>query len=62
MKEIRGQAGYDLGLLEGQKVGWCHWNIMKEGAEEGALEGASDHTSDTVGKRFQVFLTPEFVH
>lgn len=27
---IRGQAGYDLGWLEGQKKSHCHWTIMKE--------------------------------
>lgn len=40
---VRGQAGHDLGLLEGQKS-VSHWNIMKEGYEEGGVEGASDST------------------
>lgn len=58
---IRGQAGYDLGLLEGQKEGQGHWNIMRGGREERGGEGASAHTRDPVGKRSQVFLIPEFV-
>ena len=59
---IRGQDGYDLGRLEGQKKSHCHWTIMKEGGGEGGVVEAADPTRDTVGNRSQVLLTPEFVH
>lgn len=33
----------------------------KEGSEEEGVGAGSDHASDTIGIRSQIFLTPEFM-
>lgn len=52
---VRGQAGFDLGRLRGQKASCRHWNVMEEGGEEGGVQGAPGSATDTAGVDLRSF-------